>query len=128
MATVTYQTIIDGSRDTIIKVNIDGATDLNKTVIFDPANYVNPTIHNKIMRVDYAFDGFSGELFWDATAAVPILTIPKDFGGKAKFYEWIGGLTNNGGAGQTGKILLSTAGAGATTSGYLIIFIKKKRK
>lgn len=127
--TVTSQTILDGTRNAIIKVTIlgDGINELTKQIIYDSSTFVNDTQMNKLMRIQYDLNGFSGLLYWDATSDVQMMSLTKNFAADEKFF-WNGGLINNGGAGRTGDILLSTNGLASApaATGEIILYIKKK--
>lgn len=127
--TVTTQTLLDGTRNTIIKVTIlgDGATELTKQIIFDSSAYANDTQNNKLMRIQYNFDGFSGTLYWDASTDVQMMTLNGDHPADQDFF-YNGGLINNAGSGKTGDILLSTHGLGSipAATGEIILYVKKK--
>jgi hypothetical protein len=128
--TITSQTLLDGSRNTIVKVTIlsDASGEITKGIIFDSSAFVNDTQNNKLMRIEYALENFSGTLYWDATTDVQLMTLVADHPSDENF-QYTGGLINNGGSGRTGDILLSTSGlasAPAGTTGYIILYVKKK--
>ena len=65
---ILHQTLVDGKRDTILKVNMisDGAAgEFVNQVVFTAANYKTQSTDNSLARITYHFDGFSGVLKWD---------------------------------------------------------------
>jgi len=126
---VTTQTILDGSRNTIIKVTIlgDGSGELTNQIIFDSSAYANDTQNNKLWRIQYNLNGFGGTLYWDATTDVQLMSLTPNYAGDQKFF-WNGGLVNNAGVGKTGDILLTTSGLGSIPqgTGEIILYVKKK--
>lgn len=107
--TITYQTIIDGARNTVIKVSgVLDTSNLSSTVIVDPATLVPVPTQLRIDHIDYSIsDQLELRLQWDATTPVDIMPLA----GRGRMSFWnIGGLQNNAGAGKTGKIKLSTDG------------------
>lgn len=114
---VTFQTLVDGDRNVVIKV--DGyldTSDLAATTFADPATLSSiagltngKATALRIDRILWAVDeGLDVRLQWDATSPVNILDLVKagHWDAPVKF----GGFTNNAGAGKTGKILVSTEG------------------
>ena len=114
---VTFQTLMDGPRNTIIKcVGILDTSDLAVTDFVDPATLsaINPSAYQAlatavaIKRIDYSVeDGLEVQLFWDATADVIIGVFN---GREEEDFTKIGFLQNNAGAGKTGKIQIATQG------------------
>jgi hypothetical protein len=128
--TVSTQVLLDNQRQAIIKITIkgDGASaDLSKAVIYDASAYASAAISDSLMDITYCLNGFSGELFWGATADVAMMSLAKDHPHNECFFQE-GGLVNNGGAGVTGDILLNTNGLAATANdGYIILRVKKRK-
>jgi len=124
---VQIQTIVDGSTNTIIKVDIigDGSGDEAKTVIFDASTYVNNTPQKKLWKMEYQLNGFSGFLEWDATVDKPLITMDEGLHEEVDWSLWFGGYLNNYFAGITGDILLTTSGLGAGDRGYMILQVKE---
>ena len=135
MANVTSsQVLLDGHRNCVIKFEgILDTSDLASTVIADPATLVGMDNTGTVKATDLIVDRiqFSVEdtlecrLAWDATTPVRMVELQ---GRGTEKYERFGGLSNNSGAGRTGKILLSTQGwaAAATVSFTLILSMKKQ--
>jgi len=123
---LTTQKITDGRRNTVIKVNIkgDGVTgELANEVLFDASAYFTACTDNKLVEIKYTLNGFSAELFWDATANVPLISLAKDHPAYENYRD-VGGIVNNSGAGKTGDILISTTGLAASTKdGYIELYI-----
>ena len=129
MANVTsIQTLVDGPRNVVIKYDgILDTSDVSSTTLIDPASLsaidVNNTLPTKV-RIDRVFfdveDGLAVYLYWDATTPVRIA----ELAGRGKMNACkYGGLTNNAGAGKTGKVLVATQGwsSGTTLSFTLIL-------
>jgi hypothetical protein len=127
--TITNQTIMDGERNLVVKVQILGDNSGDETV----ANIVNMSTYNngtygpivalKIMAIKANLNGFAAQLIWDASANVKCMDIPD---GDSDFdYRKFGGLINNAGSGVTGDILLATTGL-AVEQGTIIIEMAKK--
>jgi len=131
---ITTQVIIDGSKNTIIKVNIKGdtgdATELTNYVIFDASAYLTASTSNKLCRIQYCLNGFTAELFWDATTDIPLISLAKDHPQDHDFINdcmGFGGLVNNAGTGITGDILITTTGlASSKHDGFIIFYIKQR--
>lgn len=118
---VTYQTILDGPRHHVVKVvgTLD-TSDLTYAVpaALNPANWNFNSVNGypKLSYITFAVeDALAVNLFWDATTPVPIESLVGRNRVDARKYS---GLPNNGGAGVTGGIGLSTQGwsAGAILS------------
>ena len=128
--TITTQVLEDGNRNTCIKVNIkgDGASgELSKAIIFDASAYKTGSADNKLMDIDFCLNGFSAELFWDASTDVPLISLDQDIS-EDMHYHHCGGLINNGGTGRTGDILITTNGLGASTNdGYIVFHIDQRK-
>lgn len=122
--TITPQVLERGPKFTVVKYNIKGdsktATELVNAVLFDASAYGTKT-DNKLFDIMYDLGGFTADLFWDATANVPLLTLAKDREEETCFIK-MGGLRNNGGTGRTGDILITTTGLASTIlSGHIIL-------
>lgn len=120
---ITTQTIIDGPRNCVIKVEglLDTA-DFGPVVIADPAVLIGmdntglvKAAKFRILRIRYNVKDPLSLLFqWDATTPARIEQVTAR--GTLDFDEF-NGLVNNAGAGVTGKILVSSAGWAAATGG-----------
>jgi len=122
---LAVSTVLNGSRNVIIKIQISGDADLTSSVLFDASAYLPEVTDNKIWTIDYVLNGFSATLYWDATTDVQALAIPTDHPHKNDF-SWFGGLVNNAGSGKTGDILITTKGLTAGDTGTIILEVKKK--
>ena len=113
---VSTQVILDGPRNVVVKVDgILDTSDLASTVIIDPSTYMVTEVSTQLratkVRIYKIYpsieDALECRLAWDATTPVRILELT----GRGKMdFSTFGGLVNNGGAGVTGKVLLSTEG------------------
>lgn len=129
---LTTQVIIDGPRNTVVKVTgILDTSDLANTVIADPSTLAG--IDNtgtlkaagfRLVGMNYSIqDTLSVTLSWDATTPVVIETLTGR-GATPPSVQRYGGLTNNAGAGKTGKILLSTQGWAAAAVLHFTLLIE----
>jgi hypothetical protein len=125
--TIITQTIQDGDRDTIIKVDIvgDGSGDETKTVIFDASTYLNTTVEKKLWKIEYEQTGYSSALEWDAAVDAQLITI-EEAHHEHVCWEWFGGYSNAYFSGRTGDILLTTTGLGVGDRGYIILYVKHR--
>jgi hypothetical protein len=125
--TITTQVLNDGSITTAVKVTIlgDGSGDETNTVIFDASAYDPAVTSNKLRKIDYTTVGASAVLLWDATANVPLMGLPADYSDSKSFISE-GGLINQGGAGVTGDILISTTGLGSGDLITLVLVVDKR--
>jgi len=129
---VTTQVIEDGIKYAILKfTNIsDGASGESAVDKVVPANLSkdglgNPCTGVVVEKIWYETAVYGVDIFWDATADVPIFTIPKDHTNIQDFSEF-GGIWNNAGAGKTGKIQFSTVGTPAAAARYTVIMKMRK--
>lgn len=123
----SIQIIIDGPRNAVVKFEgVLDSSDLSSTTVVDPATLAG--IDNtgnlkasklRITNIKHNIeDGLSVNFFWDATTPVRI----EELTGRANpCYEGWGGLTNNSGAGQTGKITATTEGWGSGIKSFSVI-------
>lgn len=129
-ATVTSQTILDGTKTLIVKIHIDGdaAGDLTDYVLVDASTFT-PAYTNCSLRLLHALlSGFTAHLLWDATTNVEIINVP-DYEvhySQDEIMGRIGSLPNNAGAGKTGDILITTSGLAAGDHGTMVLEITKK--
>jgi hypothetical protein len=123
----TVTKIIDGTRETTIKIDITGDTTSNfsKEIIFDPATYTNTGKSKKLRKVQYCLNGFSGLIYWDANTDAQLVTFESSHYSEADFKE-VGYLSNSSYTGYTGKILLTTVGLTLGLSGYIILYLESK--
>jgi hypothetical protein len=120
---VTTQIIVDGARNAVVKVvGILDSSDLSATTIVDPASFTPLPTKFRIDQVQYSVEeGLSVLLDWDATSDVYIDSF--DGSGTAKYHRF-GGLTNNAGAGVTGKIEASTEGWASTGTYHFTLVLQ----
>ena len=110
--TVSSNIVLSGAKNAAVEVQIlgDGSGEQTATVIVD-SSALNSVGEYKLLDVQANLIGVTAELLWDATANVHALYLSDG----ASFREWYatGGLTNEGGAGKTGDILITTVGLGS---------------
>jgi len=104
------QTIIDGVRNTVIKVTGSGA--VTDEVIVDVSALIPACTLVKIVYMDTSVDlGITACLLkWYATSSVTIMNLNTVHGDYD--FSRFGGLTNNAGSGVNGDITLTTVGTG----------------
>jgi len=123
---VQIQTLVDSERNLVVKlVGILDTSNVSLATLIDPALLasVNSTGLNSqkptkvaIKKVTYDVeDGLAVNLYWDATADVPIWRF---VGRGFVMGEQIGFLQNNAGAGVTGKVLYDTDGYSSGTLSF----------
>lgn len=117
---VTTQVLHNNERNLVIKfTNISDATGEAAVTKVDPATYGYTATSLRIMRITYSTVNMSVQILWDATADVLAWALPKDITDTIDFTKF-GGIANNAGAGVTGNIQFTTAGA-AIGSSYSIV-------
>ena len=132
---VQIQTLVDSERNLVVKlVGLLDTSNVSLATLIDPATIaaVNASGLNSqqptkvaIKKVTYDVeDGLAVNLYWDATADVPIWRF---VGRGFVMGEHIGFLQNNAGAGVTGKVLYDTDGysSGSLSFSLLIECIKQ---
>ncbi len=128
----TIQTLVDGPRNTILKLDgILDTSDQGSTIIVDPATLSDYNINGvkatklRINKINFDVeDGLDVELFWDASSPVRI----GNFVGRGKVDAWrYGGIVNNA-TSPTGKITLQTQGwsTGAILSYTIVLELVKQ--
>lgn len=132
----TIQTIQDGPRNAVIKISgVLDTSDLAQQVLIDPAllagidnTGLQKAAKLRLERVIWNCEPpLAVNMWWDATVPVRI----EDLTGQGhKEFRSFGGLTNNAGAGVTGKVLIGSQGwtLGAILSFTATLeFIKQQR-
>ena len=128
--TVTITPIQDGSRDTVVRINIvgDGTGEETDKVIFDVASYVNKGVDKKLVNITYALSGFNARLLWVDAASpfIPLISLEQEKANQLNFECEFGGIANTGVTGRTGNIAMTTLGLGAGDHGYIILTVQSK--
>jgi hypothetical protein len=128
---VATQILIDGPRNTVVKITGDITVALAQTTVVTASALSSmlpamqgsfPPTLLRVDRISYSItDGIIVQLLWNATTDVPIAEL---YGrGQIEGKEY-GGLQNNAGAGVTGNIDIQVEPSGAampTDSSLLII-------
>lgn len=126
MANSITSQLYDGARNVNLKRTCfgDGTTVETGVVILDVTTLnPNPGLHLKLRRLRYAITGgWVVRLQWDATTPVDIAVLGAGQDILDFTNEYAGGFPNNGGAGATGNILITTVGpsAGPPADGYTL--------
>jgi hypothetical protein len=129
----TLQTLEDGPRNVVIKIDgVLDTSDLSSTLVVDPSLLSDYDINGvkasqlRINRIVYDVeDLLDVQLYWDASTPVRIWNLV----GRGKVDAWrYGGISNNAGAGKTGKITMTTQGwsIGAVLSFTIILELVKQ--
>lgn len=105
---VTSQTLRDGPRNVVMKfTNLSDGTGESAVLKVDVSTLAGAPSKVRITRIHYSVTGMVATLLWDADTDVRCV----DLAGYGTFdLEHFGGIINNGGAGVTGDILLTTTG------------------
>lgn len=120
---VSSQTIIDGSRNAVMKfTNLSDGTGESAVLKVDVSALSGAPSKVTIQRIHYCVNGMVATLLWDATTDVRIVELAGD--GTLDFTSF-GGLPNNAGTGVTGDILLTTTGHTAGDSYSIILEMTK---
>lgn len=124
--TVTTQTLLDGDRNLVILLT--GVLDTSneaRTIKVDVSTYAPACTKVSIKTIRHLISpGLIVSLDWDATTPVRFAALT---GYDEIEAEHFGGFQNNGGAGVTGDIYLTTAGWASGSLAYTIILEMVKR-
>lgn|SRR3990167_2856253 len=127
--TVTKQTLLEGSRNLVVQVNItaDATAEATAATLIDASDYVLGLTSTdlKLMKLVYATSGVALRFLWEATTDVPFLALSPDASGEL-CWEDAGGLINNSGTGKNGDINYSTQGLTSGDYAALTFYLKKK--
>ena len=127
--TVDIQKIIDGPRNAVIKIFLasDGASgELADQIIVDVSTLEGAPSKVHLMAIDWCLRGFDVLLEWEATTDAPIITLTPESGAGGFCWEKFGGIPNNGGAGVTGDLSITTTGfTAAGDNGFLLLSVTK---
>lgn len=120
---ITITTLLNGSKLGSYRIDIvgDGSGDETAAVLLDPTNMTGKPTKFKIRAIQWDLVGFDGQLKWDADTDVHAFEMPGGVSGGHRFADTGAHLTNTGGTGVTGKLLLATSGLGATGKGSIFI-------
>ena len=130
-ATATSQTLFDGERVAIMKFDFITTDTAGETLVtkVDPALLTPsasglPCTAVSLLKISGLTHGLEVTMYWDANTPVSIETIPPDTQ-YVQDYANFGGLTNNAGAGKTGKVLFSTHDTGSNDTYTVILEMQK---
>ena len=120
---VSSQTLVDGGRNVVMKfTNLSDGTGESAVLKVDVSGLNGTPTAVKVNRIHYSVAGMVATLLWDADTDVRML----DLAGDGWFdFTAFGGLTNNGGAGVTGDILLTTTGHTSGDSYSIVLEMAK---
>lgn len=120
---VSSQTVVDGKRNVVMKfTNLSDGTGEAAVLKVDVSALNDAPSSVKINKIHYSVNGMVVTLLWDASTDVRIVELAGD--GCFDFTDF-GGLTNNGGSGVTGDILLTTTGHTSGDSYSIILEMAK---
>lgn len=122
--TVEIQTLVNGQRNLVLKIHIDGdgSGEETATTIVDVSAYSATEV--SIQSLQSTLSGFTAEILWDADTDKHAFNIA-DFDVNQDFRRY-GGLINNAGAGKTGDIKITTVGLGSGDTGHIVLAMKKR--
>jgi hypothetical protein len=120
---VTSQTLLDGSRNVIMKfTNTSDGTGEAAVMKVDVSALTDAPSRVTIEKIHYSVSGMVARLLWDADTDLTIVDLQGDGCLNCRAF---GGLRNNAGAGVTGDILLTTVGHTAGDSYSIILEMQK---
>lgn len=120
---VTSQTLLDGPRNVVMKfTNTSDGTGEAAVLKVDVSALSGAPSSVTIKKIHYSVAGMVARLLWDATTDVTIVDLQGDGHLDCSCF---GGLYNNGGAGVTGDILLTTVGHASGDSYSIILEMTK---
>lgn len=120
---VTSQTIIDGSKNVVMKLtNVSDGTGESAVTKVDVSGLNGAPTRVKINKVHYSVAGMVATLLWDADTDVRVMDLQGDGCFDASMF---GGLINNAGTGVTGDIKLTTTGHTSGDSYTIILEMEK---
>ena len=127
---LTSQIIQDGPRSAILKfTNISDGTGQAAAVLVDVSTLSADPLTNQVCNgvtlqtISYSNVGMGVELLWDANVNVPLLNLLQNWSDQLDFSDY--GIPNNSGTGRTGDILVTTTGATAGDSYFLLLTLTK---
>ena len=127
---VTSQTIIDGSRNCVMKfTNVSDGSGESAVVKVD-VSALSPNAAGtscsevRVMRITHAIVGMSVQLLLDATSNVLLCDLAESSNGHLNFEDF-GGILNNAGSGKTGDILFTTLGHSSGDTYSIVIEMVK---
>lgn len=120
---VSSQIILDGPRNVVMKfTSVSDGTGEAAVLKVDVSALSGAPTRVRINKIQYSVSGMVARLLWDATTDVTIVDLQGDGFLKAHHF---GGLINNGGAGVTGDIMLTTFGHTSGDSYTIILEMTK---
>ena len=127
---LTSQVIQDGPRNAVLKfTNISDGTGQAAAVLVDVSSLSSDPLTNQVCNgvtlqsISYSNVGMGVELLWDANTNVPLLNLLQNWSDQLDFSDY--GIPNNSGAGRTGDILVTTTGATAGDTYFLLLTLTK---
>lgn len=122
---VTTQILNDGPVNTVIKLtNISDGSGETAVVKVDVSALKHAPEKVRIMGIRYTCFGMGVRLLWDADADVLAYALGADMSDQLDFRSF-GGIQNNGGAGVTGDLLLTTVGHSSGDHYTIILELRK---
>ena len=131
-ATATEQVLNDGSRNLILKYTIGGTSgDLTASKLVDVSTFNDRdgvalgANSLTLVKLQSSLTGFSAKLAWDATTDIDLVELPSGENYTQDFTEF-GGIKDNGGAGSTGDVMITTTGYTASgDGGSFVLYFRK---
>ena len=127
---LTSQVIQDGPRNAVLKfTNVSDGTGQAAAVLVDVSSLSSDPLTKQVCNgvtlqsISYSNVGMGVELLWDATTNVPLLNLLQNWADQADFSDY--GIPNNSGTGRTGDILVTTTGATAGDTYFLLLTLTK---
>lgn len=125
--TVSQRTLLGGGADRTIVRSIhiisDGSEESN-LIVYDNSTFINDVTKGSLLEIKASGAACLVRLSWDQTTDVPIISF--DPSQNPLFcFEDFGGISNPGGTGATGDMLLNTANLDSGDEVFILLVIKQ---
>lgn len=118
--TITKTTLLNGSRNIVVLVSVQGdaSGDETDTLLIDRSSFGSGT-ETVVEKIEGALSTFTARLTFDATTDLIFSNLPDTY--FCFDFKDIGGISSNAaGAGAAGDILITTTGLGAEHGAFVI--------
>lgn len=125
--TITQRTVHGGGNSRLIVrlINIisDGSEETD-TIVYDNSTFINDVTRGNLLKVQATGSSCVCRLEWDQTTDSPVISLDPAQSQELCFREF-GGISNPGGTGATGDLVLTTSNLDAGDEVTLILYVKQ---